>query len=136
MSVTAIIHKPAVIATLVCSCALISLPAVVWFWGGFFSNVVKAPPALTFDSAGWRKNWDSTHSDIRERMAYDIERNHRLNGMTRDRVIALLGQEGGCHIEQAKGSVTYDLGGFMLDTLWLTVEFKNGRFDKCYTWVD
>lgn len=118
--------------TMLLLCCVIFMFASGMLEEAFFSDLIDSPAPLAFDAGKWRTGGNK----LRECMAEDIKQNHRLHGLHRQQVIELLGPEDGCHIEQRPESLTYNLGPYLFDTLWLTIEFKNEQVESCLIWVD
>ncbi|HEX7490753.1 MAG TPA: hypothetical protein VF337_03500 [Candidatus Limnocylindrales bacterium] len=85
-----------------------------------------APACLHFSPGFDAQIWASTSiCNARFSMVDDLIAHHLPVGMTRDEVVALLGQpatpyEGGT--DQGDRTLEYDMGGWM-DTNWLVIQF-------------
>ena len=103
-----------------CLSILIGIASVAYFW---------FRPSTNFDAAGW--NDKNLPASVRLQMADDLIRTHRLDGMTRGEVIALLGAPPKTPYFNDY-EVVYLLGperGVMrIDSEWLVVKFgRDGR---------
>lgn len=105
---------------------LLAAALVVLGWSGR-DNGERQP----FDSTRWRESMASEQADpVRLRMIDDLLRKHRLQGMTREDVDALLGRPAKTNFFQDYEYV-YWLGperGFMsVDSEWLGLKFDGAQ---------
>ena len=102
---------------------LLSLCVAVALFGGWVAWLrYQDARSRIFDAAVWREARGTAY--VRGRMVPDLVARHRLEGMTRAQVVALLGPPG----QQREGTFVYNLGYpdddlFPIDPYLLTIEF-------------
>lgn len=102
--------------------------AVVSAWAVY--TAAKYHYTHTFSQKAWLK------TEKRAYMAEDMMKKYSLEGMTKDEVISLLGEDTESEYFKEKGNLVYWLGwerGFIsIDSEWLVIDFKDGRVSDYY----
>jgi hypothetical protein len=90
-------------------------------------SLPKVLPCLGFGLGFDANTWASTDlCNARLTMVDDLVTNHLPDGISRDEVVALLGEPNTAYdgTNQGDRTIAYDMGGWM-DTNWLVVQFDD-----------
>ncbi|MBX9877425.1 MAG: hypothetical protein K2Y22_03120 [Candidatus Obscuribacterales bacterium] len=107
---------------------VISLP-FLYFGGQIFWEYNRQHIApIPFDRQTWLKSGST--SSMRQRMINDLTEKYRLEGLSKEQVVELLGPYQKFGNSADWGDMVYPIGSFGMDTMWLSIWLHENKVDK------
>ncbi len=104
----------------------------------FVLSGMAPPPKMPFDSERWIAAGARSDDETRYQMHEDLIRTHRLVGLARDELAALLGPPTDTVYFREYG-IVYHMGpepGFGVDSVWLVMRLDGDRVVECRVLTD